>query len=105
MFTERVAEEIHVAKTSTSLLPSPLRILRDEPSNQNICIKGIQILQIALLHNLVTILVLPQVDMVIHALDHERAFWTDTQFVRRLSQRRAVGGINRRTIDIDTRLR
>src|SRR5258708_33961876 len=49
--------------------------------------------------------VIDEVDMIIHALDHERAFWTDTQFVRGLSQRRAVGGINRRTLDIDARLR
>ena len=48
--------------------------------------------------------VIDEVDVVIHALDHERAFWTDTQFVRGLSQRRAVGGINRRTLDIDARL-
>jgi hypothetical protein len=48
--------------------------------------------------------VIDEVDVVIHALDHERAFWTDTQFLRGLSQRRAVGGINRRTLDIDARL-
>jgi hypothetical protein len=48
--------------------------------------------------------VIDEVDVVIHALDHERAFWIDTHFVLGLSQRRAVGGINRRTLDIDARL-